>query len=523
LCTAEPTKSDGNQYQGFGTIASNGVDMCAPVAAGLLDSGQSQCFSLTPTTPGLAAVQSLDNDPFTLQSGIVNRDDIDVTGTTLAMNRDVGDVAIASVTGYAKADRVSQEDADGTALRAIDVGYETHFKQFSQELRASSSGSGPLQWTLGAFFSDDTLTTPRTETDLSDIFDGFRQNHAYELKTRSYALFSHNEYRVTDKLVLVGGIRYTTEKRRFRGGTITVDSGSGPTANGDFVPSPTPVPDFNDAAAFDSAYLDDSIRFKEVSWRLGLNYNFNDDIFGYAAVSNGFKSGGFVGDITVQPVLENPYDEETLTAYEVGLKTTLFDRRVRWNNSVFYYDYKDVILAVDVIQATGPLNTLFTNDNVSDANVYGAESDLQWAVTDGLEIRVAGTYLKTKQHQTVDVVQAIDGSRLPYAPQWSGNASINYRAPVSDSLDATFQLDGVVRSSLFAEAESTRLARLGEYSLLNGRVGISTRSGLGVNFWMKNITNEDYVVYLNDIKGLGAVIRTPGQPRTYGIDLSLDF
>lgn len=516
-------KSDGNQYQGLGTIAANGTDICAPIVAGILDTGQNQCFSLPPSTPGLTAIQSLDNDPFTLQSGIINRDKIDVIGARFGFNYDLGGATLSSITGWANADRKSQEDADGTTLRAVDVGYETDFTQFSQELRLAGDGSGPLNWTVGAFFSDDKLVTPRTETDLSDIFGGFRQNHAYELKTKSFALFTHNEYEVTDRLALVGGLRYTDERRRFKGGTITVDPGVGPNSNGDFVPSPTAVPDFDNAAAFDSAYINDAIKFSNLSWRVGLNYDFADDVFGYASISNGFKSGGFVGDITIQQVLENPYDEETLTAYEIGLKTTLFDRRVRWNTSLFYYDYKDVILAVDVLQTTGPLNTLFTNDNVSDAKVFGLESDLQWAVTDNLEIRLAGTYLDTKQNQTVAVVQAIDGSRLPYAPKWSGNATIRYEAPLNDDLKVGFQLDGTIRSSLFAEAESTRLARLSGYSLLNGRIGIKSDRGWSLNFSMKNITDKRHFVYLNDIKGLGTVIRTPGPPRSYGLDLSFNF
>jgi iron complex outermembrane receptor protein len=516
-------KSDGNQYQGLGTIAANGVDICAPVAAGNLDSGQDQCFSLPPTTPGLSAIQSNDNDPFTLQSGVINRDRLDVLSATLGMNYDFSGVTLTSITGWAKSNRKSQEDADGTTLRAVDVGYENRFTQFSEELRLSSSDKGPLQWTLGAYYSHDKLVTPRTETDLADIFDGFRQNQAYDLKTDAFAVFSHNEYAVNDKLSLVAGIRYTDERRTFRGGTITVAPGVGPTADGDFVPSPTPVPDFGNAAAFDSAYINQSISFKKVSWRAGVNYDFTDDIFGYASVSNGFKSGGFVGDITVQSVLEKPYGAETLTAYEVGLKTTLFDRHVRWNSSLFYYDYRDVILAVDVIQNNATLNTLFTNANVSDAKVYGAETDLEWAVTRDLTVRLAGTYLDTRQHQTVAVVQAIDGSHLPYTPKWSGNATIRYRKAVTDTIDAAFQFDALVRSSHFAEAESTPLAKLRGYGLVNGSIGLFSEKGWSLNFWMKNITDKRYFTYLNDIKGLGTVIRTPGQPRTNGVDMSFKF
>jgi len=311
-------KSDGNQYQGLVTYNSDGSDICAPISNNDLSfSGQQQCYSLA--NADIDKVQSLDGDPFTLQGGVINRDEIEVLGTSIAFNYEFDDMLLSSVTSYNSADRVSQEDADGTTLRAIDVGYETHFKQYSEELRLASMSPQALEWTIGLYLSTDSLETPRTETDLSDIFGGFRQNHAYQLDTDSVAIFSHNEYHLDDELSIVAGLRYTYENRAFKGGTLNVDSGSGPKASGDFVPSPTPVPDYDDASDFDVAYIDDDITFRKWSWRLGLNYQLSDESFVYGSVSNGFKSGGFVGDITNQQVLENSYDAEMLTAFDIGI------------------------------------------------------------------------------------------------------------------------------------------------------------------------------------------------------------
>jgi len=517
-------QSDGNQYQGLVTYTQDGSEICAPINNNDLSfSGQQQCYSLA--NPGIEPVQSVDGDPFTLQSGIINRDDIEVIGTSLALNYEFDDMLLSSVTSYNSADRVSQEDADGTTLRAIDVGYETHFTQYSEELRLASLSPQALEWTMGLYLSSDSLETPRTETDLSDIFGGFRQNHAYQLDTDSVAIFSHNEYHIDDELSVVAGLRYTYENRAFKGGTLNVESGSGPSDRGDFVPSPTPVPDYNDAGAFDEAYINEDVTFKKWSWRLGLNYNLSDNSFVYGSISNGFKSGGFVGDITNQTVLENPYDEETLTAFDAGIKSDLLDKTLRWNNSIFYYDYQDVILAVDVIQdGEGELNTLFTNDNVSDADVFGFESDLVWLPADDWEIRLAGTYLDTKQTQTKDVVQKIDGSELLFAPKLSANFSIRYTSELTDDITGSFQVSGTTRSSHYAEAESVPIAKIDGYSLLNANFLFTPTDGdWSVSVWAKNLTDKEYTTYINDLRGLGTVLKTPGMPRTFGVKISYNF
>lgn len=502
-------ESEGNQYQGIPTYGAG----CVPA------NGTTNC-SFDDNT----IVPIDDNDPFTLQSSVINRDDISAFGSSLNISYElIEGLTLTSVTGHNKVDRKSQEDADGSPQRNVDVGYETDFEQFSEELRLSSVGQGRWDWTLGAYYSTDTLDTPLTETDLFGIDFG-RQNHSYVLETDSFAVFLHNEFQVTEPLSVFGGLRYTYETRDFRGGTTNVVAGVGPSSGGDFVPSVTPA-----TTEFDAAFLDREITFKEISWTVGASLDISDQAMVYAKIANGFKSGGFIGDITDQTILQEPYDEETLTAYEIGLKSDWLGKTLRWNTSVFYYDYQDVILTLTVPSADNPVPfDLLINENGADADVYGIESDIWLLPTEGLDIKFGFIYLDTETTaiptSPFSIGERLDGNELVYAPKFSANGLVRYEAPIANGWLGFGQFDFTTRTKHWAEATNVDVSRIEGYTLLNARVGIgSAGEKWQISAWIKNIADEQYTQYVNDLSGLGAVLITPGYPRTYGLNLSLNF
>lgn len=515
-------ESDANQYHGSPAFTNDGsLSICGPISQGSLSASAECSFD------GSGAVQAQDNDPFTVESGLVNRDEIEAFGGSLSISYETDDYSINAITGINQSERKSQEDADGSAARNVDVGYETDFQQVTQELRFNF-GNEDWNSTLGLFLSHDELDAPRTETDLSDLYAGFRQNHAYELTTDSAAIFSHTEFNLSEETALIVGLRYTKETRDFKGGTIDVAAGQGPDSQGNFQASPGPLPgDYSNAAIFSSAYLDDSIDFGKASWRFGVNHYLNQDTMIYASVSNGFKSGGFVGDITLTDILAQPYSEETLTAYEIGIKADLFDNTVRWNTSFFHYDYQDIILALTITDNPA-LDLLLINDNGADADITGLESDIWWAASEGLDIKLAFTYLDSEQSglktEPFQVAEQLDGSELPYAPKLSANGSIRYSQPVTGSWLASVQLDFTSRSHHFGEAQNSVISRIAGYTLFNARASIESDDGQwSSSLWVKNLGDKLYYQYVNDLQGLGSVIRTPGMPRTYGLEVSYRF
>ena len=515
--------SEGNQYQGIPTFTNDGsLGVCDSVTGG--DTSPSTYCSFD----GFGAVLVDDDDPFTLQTGVINRDKIDAFGLVLNLDYDLGFAALTSVAGFNNSDRISQEDADASIVRSIDVGYATDFTQFTEELRLTSINDGGWTWTIGLFYSTDELEASRTETDLTGIDFG-RQNHAYELETDAIAVYWHNEFEVSDRFSVLAGLRYTDEERSFMGGTINVDGGEGPTAYGDFVPSPGPRPrgNYGDPSVFNEAFLDRKISFSDLSWTVGASLDLSDTVMAYAKVSDGFKSGGFIGDITLQPILNEPYDKETLIAYEAGLKLESADRTLRWNSAAFFYDYQDLILALS-ITGTGAagLDFFLINENGADADIYGVESELWWAPVENLDIKLGVTWLDTEQKSVVtspfDISERLDGNELPYAPEFSANGLVRYEAPIGGNWSFYGQFDFTTRSSHWAESTNVNVSKLDGYTLLNASAGVVSEQGRwSIGIWCKNLADKEYLQYVNDLQGLGSILRTPGIPRTYGISLSL--
>lgn len=517
--------SEGNQYQGLPTYTNDGgFGVCDSITQGNAARSAGCSFD------GFGAVLMDDDDPYSLQTGVINRDEIDAFGTVLTLDYDLGFAELKSVTGYNTSDRVSQEDADGSIARNIDVGYATDFSQFTEELKLSSSGADVLNWTLGLFYSTDLLEAERTETDLAGLDFG-RQNHAYELETDSVAAYVHIDYEMSPTLTLIAGLRYTDEERSFVGGTIDVDAGQGPDAQGNFVPSPSPRPNGNygNSAIFSSAFLDSGISFEEMSWTFGASWNVSETAMLYGKVSNGFKSGGFVGDITLQPILQEPYDKETLTAYELGLKADIANGALRWNSAFFYYDYQDVILALS-ITGTGEagLDFFLINENGADADVSGFESELWWAPMEGLDLKLGATWLDSEQSSITtspfDVSERLDGNQLPYAPEFSANGLIRYETAFSGGLKVRTQLDFTTRSEHWGESTNVAISEIEGYTLWNASVTVATNDERWTaTLWCKNLSDEEYLQYINDLQGLGSILRTPGVPRTYGVSLAFSM
>ena len=411
-------------------------------------------------------------------------------------------------------------------------------------MRLASAGKGRWDWTVGLYYSSDNLDTPLTETDGSAL--EYRQNHAYTLKTNSFALFLHNEVRVTDTVAVFGGLRYTDEDRRFQGGTIDsserldadgnpgtglsfadlVDKTPGPSDRGDFVPV-VPGP----AQEGDTAYLDRKITFRKLSWTIGVSADVSEKGLIYAKIANGFKSGGFVGDITVQSILEEPYDEETLTAYEIGFKSDLFDGRLRWNSAFFYYDYQDIILALNIPNASIPESPfdLLINENGANAKVYGFESEIWVVPVEGLDIKLGATLLDTKtsaiETSPFPVNERLGGNELIYAPKFSANGVVRYEKAFAGGGWLGFaQVDFTTRAKHWAESTNVPLSRIEGYTLFNASLGTRSPDGQWLfSVWSKNLTNKGYTQYINDLSGLNSVLKTPGYPRTYGLNVSYSF
>src|ERR1700730_521620 len=91
----------------------------------------------------------------------------------------------------------------------------------------------------------------------------------------------------------------------------------------------------------------ESLQNSAFSWRTGLNYSFTKDIMAYASVATGFKSGDFNGSFLSLVPSEiafqlQPVKPEHVKTYEIGMKSTLLNRHLLFDGSVFYNDYREL-------------------------------------------------------------------------------------------------------------------------------------------------------------------------------------
>lgn len=480
-------------------------------------------------------------------------------GLNARLDWNIGDMTLTSITGYSKFEREEANDWDGGFYNDSSNINTTDLDVFSQEFRLTGT-TDKLYWVAGAYYSIDEMDE-YYHYFMSESVYGFggaafgvapfsffpilELDTKYNQETESMAVFGHIEYKLTDKLNFVLGARWTDEERDWTGCTFVAEDGSlGNFLNGifgatlqpgdcgtidDLASSPTNIgavigtPDVN--LAFQP--YTDTVQTDRLAGKIGLDYMPNENTLVYVSVSNAFKSGGFNGansNATSQLV---PYQEEVLTAYEIGTKATLLDGTMQLNAAIFRYDYSDKQEQDIAVTFVGNISGL---TNVDESEINGAELEITWQPIQSLTLSGNVAYLdsEVKEWQAVDPdtsswpgnVNFYDasGQDLAMTPQWSYTAFARYEFALSDALTADISAD------LSFTDETTGGPRpqdaTDDYTIYNARFGIGSNSGdWRAMLWVRNLTDEDYFpsAYTG---GNGPYVRSYGMPRTYGVSFS---
>jgi|TARA_B000000565_G_scaffold59301_1_gene39346 iron complex outermembrane receptor protein len=481
---------------------SNPAELCAPAANYQFDNAQcSDVFGIQETADG---------DPYT---HTFNPDeaakyilDTDYTGGVLRLEWDLGDWDLVSITGYESQDRVFGDNINSHPLQLSSITHDEDISQFSQELRLSGgSDSGP-QWIVGAFYSQDEFESEN----IFEAGDFFVTNLFWNVdqETTTWAFFGSVDIPLSERMTLTAGLRYTDEEIDFAGGTTDLnpydascilDPFCGPTGLGAFQLTGT-----------DSTFSDDNL-----SGRVALEFRPKDDWLLYGSVSTAFKSGGFFGDFTFDNSELVPFDSETITAYEIGSKSTLASGRVQLNASAFFYDYKDMQTLVP-----GVLVTAFTN--ADDAEIYGLDIDLLAVPTEGLTIGL-GLGLLDTELGAIGVVPA--GNQSPNAAEVQANGLIRYEFAVGSNLQMGIQANFKYTDDMYRDAFNDPYNLSDSYSTVDARVWISDAAGnWEAAVWAKNLTDEEYTEQAFNFVGLsGLANQLYGPPQVIGASLSYFF
>jgi iron complex outermembrane receptor protein len=484
-----------------------------------------------------------ENDPFVTQGNLTFDVDNESYGGVVRIDHEFNNFTLTSITGYEDFFQNQQEDSDGSLLQSVEIYWHTEFEQFTQELRiASNFDHDRWNYIVGVFYENDTLVNGDYLTAYQTTFgSGFNNYSSYMQDVEAFALFGHVEWQLNDKFRFIGGVRFNTEETKLEGGTFAglgiadIGGEERPEFSVDGV---TPF-DKNDSANIRSSAADlpnGGIREDDdVSFKAGLNYTPNDDVLVYGSISTGFRSGGFsIAFANTQEELAGDTGSlapETITAYELGFKSSL-SKRFRLNSSLFYYDLQDAHIDVD---APGGVVPITINGNSVD--VIGAELEAQWAINASWTFEGGVGYIDSEISDDEPVaspgVQAIipnlqggtlQGNRTSFAPKFSFTGQLRYETSLSNGLDLTASTDFSWRDEAFLEANNQPTNLRDAYWLINGRVSIDDfDNGWKVSVWVKNITDEEYQVYLNDLPAFGWLLNGYAAPRTFGINVGYEF
>ncbi|GAB5489721.1 MAG: TonB-dependent receptor [Parasphingorhabdus sp.] len=464
-------------------------------------------------------------DPFPNDDRILNfngpsRNFSDNVFVNFDLQHDFGNWSIRSLTGYDKSEVDNAVDVDGGPLRIDEIVFLTDAEQFTQEFQLSYD-DGTLNAIAGLYYFYEDFNA-RSNADLVGELT-FAQGALPLItqatrKNKAYAAFGQATYSVMPELRFTVGARYTIDKVRA-------------THQADLIPNffDMNIPNGAPVALVPFANLRDT--YKSFSWRVGLDYDVTDDVLAYFSVDKGFKAGGFNIGIITSLAERTQVDPETLISYEVGLKSTLFDRNLRLNISAFYYDYSDLqVLSVNT-QAGSAVPTLGL-DNAADATIKGVEVEAFATPTDwldlGLNFGILDAKFKNYLSGAIDPVTGqprdFSGNRMPGAPKFTLSANAQVTVPVGrfeTRWRAEYNFTG---KKFYNNAEDQLVSSQEGYGLLNLRASLADPDNdWEFAFWAKNVFDKAYIVDATDLRGFGLVPRYFGERATYGAELRIAF
>ena len=464
-----------------------------------------------------------------------------------------------SLSSYIDYDRKSVLDGDGIAAQSLDFRKSNgNVQSFTQEFRLENTNTETYRWIVGVNYEDS-----QTEEDIFVSYDENSTSNAANNfisvsgllannKMNNWAVFANLDYAVSDSINVKGGIRYTNAKfdhtncnyapNEALSGLFNIlgDIFSGP---GTF--TPIGVGDcytLNDALVPGEAFKD-VLEQDNISWKVGVDYAMDDDTLFYVNVSQGYKQGSFPSTAASTFVQFTPVVQESVLAFEGGVKMMALEDRLSLNAAAFHYKYTDKqIRGRKDDPIFGVLELL---RNIPKSKITGFEADVSVVPFEGFTLRAAGTYISSKVTESPagainDLGEITDftGSRLPFAPNWQLQLDGQYEWMVGEleafvgftfnySSDTMSVLNGdqspIITDSINRTAVGGELPFvIDSYGVLDLRAGVRTDDGQwSLIVWGKNVTNKYY--WTNVLVGDDTLGRLTGRPATYGVTVGYKF
>lgn len=425
-------------------------------------------------------------------------------GHTLTLSYELGEgLTLKSLTGYREVDAFEYQDYLTGVFSPVPVftisDHNTQ-KQFSEELQLLGKAlDGRLDYIAGLYYF--------RESGGADYVAGMPTSNTLRLtdfRNVAYAVFTQGTWtpRVLDeRLHLTAGIRWSRDERE-----AAVLNRSVPLTGG---PGTTLIDGRGEGS------------YSNVSPTAIVRFDLSDDANAYGKISRGYKGGGYALSASSSASFARGFGPESLTTYEVGLKSEWLGRRLRFNTALFYNDYKDI--QTNVWDPNNP--RLLDVINAGKATTQGLEVDVTAQLLDSFSVSGSYGYVDAKYDEVRDLGGNDITSRFQFvlAPETSFSLSADYRSPQTRLGIVEANLGYTWQDKQFGVATDPRYV-VGSRGLLSTRLGLAGVGGiegLRLAAWGRNLTDEDYQ---ERSFGIGtAFVGIFGQPRSYGVDLSMEF
>jgi iron complex outermembrane receptor protein len=225
---------------------------------------------------------------------------------------------------------------------------------------------------------------------------------------------------------------------------------------------------------------------------VNVAYDLNDDAMIYATYSEGFKSGGFDQRYNVE-FLDGPtsFEPETATSYELGLKSTWLDNRLRMNVAAFFTDYQDQQIIVR--EGFAPITL-----NAGESEIKGIEIETSFVPSEAWLLQASVGYIDAQYTELDQVV--LDNSpinkdtALAQTPEWSTNLGVAYTQDVAGWGYVTPRLDWSYKSEVYNDAINTPQLRQGAYHIVNASISfVSVDEAWEIILSGRNLNSELYL------------------------------
>ena len=397
-------------------------------------------------------------------------------------------------------------DGDNSLLNYAGDLHDQNHDQFSQEFQLTGNHAN-LNWVAGAYYFEEESNDDTDLIIIQGIGTSVSFNNA-QVAT-SYAIYGHVSYSLTESIDIFAGIRHTEEEKDFYQKISSYDFGL---PHVFYIPgTPTDSCEFDAAAAT----FDCSENWSNISPKIGLMYQYSNDVMTYAHVSKGFRSGGYNGRSFGSASDMQEYEPEIMTSFETGIKAELFDKSLRINASLFYNDYKDIQV---LITRAGSVAT----ENASQASIKGLELEATWLPTSQWQIDMGLGIIKDDSGGWTDVTGDFTDTELKHTPDYNFNLSSEYEFDLGDSGTLTLRGDMKYQSEYYLNAVNTELLQVSGHTLFNAGIIFRQQSDTwsvalqGVNLSDKRVLNSGF-------DGSGFFGFTEGNynpPRTYSINFN---